>query len=135
MVGIRADEPRRIAKVGIHMCPLARAGVVSAHIKEFWENNSFDLKLPKVGQNMLSNCDLCFMKGDATLVSLIRDNPSRATWWINVENKAKESLKNKGKTFVPSFRKNSISYEEMLNYSQKQVDMFSDNTMSCFCGD
>lgn len=135
LVGIRADEPRRIAKVGINMCPLARDGITAAHIKEFWENNSFDLKLPKVGQNKLSNCDLCFMKGDATLASLIRDNPSRATWWINIEKRAAEALKNKGKSFVPSFRKNSMSYEDMLNNSQKQIDMFSDNSMSCFCGD
>jgi 3'-phosphoadenosine 5'-phosphosulfate sulfotransferase (PAPS reductase)/FAD synthetase len=135
LVGIRADEQRRVAKVGLAMCPLAQAGITSRDVGAFWESNNFDLGLPKVGQNKLSNCDLCFMKGDATLASLIKDKPSRATWWINIENKAKEELIKKGKNFIPSFRKNSMSYEDMLNYSKAQIDMFSDESMACFCGD
>ena len=135
LVGIRADEPRRIAKVGINMCPLAKEGITSRDVGAFWESHNFDLGLPKVGQNKLSNCDLCFMKGDATLLSLVKDKPERATWWINIEKKAQENLKNKGKAFIPSFRKNSINYEAMLNHSINQSDMFSDNTIPCFCGD
>lgn len=135
LVGIRADEPRRIARVGIDMCPLAKDGITSHHIKEFWENNSFDLNLPKVGQNKLSNCDLCFMKGDATLVSLIQDKPERATWWIKMEKEAKQLLTEKHKTYTPSFRKNQTGYEEMLKFSTNQLDMFSDNAIGCFCGD
>jgi 3'-phosphoadenosine 5'-phosphosulfate sulfotransferase (PAPS reductase)/FAD synthetase len=135
LVGIRADEPRRIARVGIDMCPLAKDGITSHHIKEFWENNDFDLNLPKVGQNKLSNCDLCFMKGDATLVSLIQDNPKRAEWWIKMEKQAKQMLTEKHKTFTPSFRKNQTGYEEMMKFSVNQLDMFSDNAIGCFCGD
>jgi 3'-phosphoadenosine 5'-phosphosulfate sulfotransferase (PAPS reductase)/FAD synthetase len=134
LVGIRADEPRRIAKVGIHMCPLAKDGITSHHIKEFWQTNSFDLNLPKVGQNKLSNCDLCFMKGDATLVSLVQDKPERAAWWIKMEEKMKVESKAQNKAMV-TFRKNSTTYQEMLKFSTNQLDMFSDNAIGCFCGD
>jgi hypothetical protein len=134
LVGIRADEPRRVAKVGLAMCPLAQAGIQSADIGKFWENNSFDLQLPKVGQNKLSNCDLCFMKGDATLVTLIQDKPERATWWIEMENKMKAHSKFENKALI-SFRKNSTSYQEMQTFSKNQMQMFSDDTIPCFCGD
>lgn len=133
-VGIRADEPRRVAKVGLAMCPLAKEGITSRDVGAFWKSHNFDLGLPKVGQNKLSNCDLCFMKGDASLISLIQDKPERATWWIEMENKMKLHSKFENKNLI-SFRKNSTSYEEMLNYSKAQIDMFSDEAMSCFCGD
>jgi hypothetical protein len=134
-VGIRADEQRRVAKVGIGMCPLAQAGITSRDIGAFWESNSFDLGLPKVGQNKLSNCDLCFMKGDATLISLIQDKPERATWWIKMEKEAKQLLTEKHKTFTPSFRKNQTGYEEMVKFDKDQGKLFTDDSIACFCGD
>jgi hypothetical protein len=134
LVGIRADEPRRIAKIGLSMCPLAQAGITSGHVGEFWQNNSFDLELPKVGQNKLSNCDLCFMKGDATLISLVQDKPERATWWINMEDKMKKHSKIENKNLV-TFRKNSTSYSQMLQYEKDQMKLFSDDSIACFCGD
>ena len=134
LVGIRADEPRRVAKVGLALCPLAQAGIQSSDIAKFWENNSFDLQLPKVGQNKLSNCDLCFLKGDATLVTLIQDKPERANWWIDMENKMKVHSKFENKALI-SFRKNSTSYQEIQRFSKNQMQLFSDDTISCFCGD
>lgn len=134
LVGIRADEQRRVAKVGLSMCPLAQAGVTSIDVGAFWESNNFDLGLPKVGQNKLSNCDLCFMKGDATLISLIQDRPDRATWWIKMEDKMKLHSKAENKSLV-TFRKNSTSYAQMLQYNKDQGQLFSDDTIPCFCGD
>ena len=135
LVGIRADEQRRVAKVGIAMCPLAQAGITSRDIGAFWESHSFDLGLPKVGQNKLSNCDLCFMKGDATLISLIQDKPERATWWIKMEKEAKKLLIEKHKTFTPSFRKNQTGYSEMVKFDKDQGKLFTDESIACFCGD
>ncbi len=134
LVGIRADEPRRVAKVGLALCPLAQAGIQSSDIAKFWENNSFDLQLPKVGQNKLSNCDLCFLKGDATLLTLIQDKPERANWWIDMENKMKVHSKFENKALI-SFRKNSTSYQEIQRFSKNQMQLFSDDTIACFCGD
>jgi len=135
LVGIRADEQRRVAKVGLSMCPLAKEGITSRDVGAFWESNSFDLGLPKVGQNKLSNCDLCFMKGDATLISLIQDNPERAKWWIKMEKEAKKLLTEKHKTYIPSFRKNQTGYEEMVKFDKNQGKLFTDESIPCFCGD
>jgi len=134
LVGIRADEPRRVAKVGLSMCPLAQAGITSRDIGLFWESHSFDLELPKVGQNKLSNCDLCFMKGDATLISLVQDKPERATWWIKMEDKMKKHSKIENKSLV-TFRKNSTSYSQMVKFEKEQGKLFSDDAIACFCGD
>jgi 3'-phosphoadenosine 5'-phosphosulfate sulfotransferase (PAPS reductase)/FAD synthetase len=133
-VGIRADEPRRVAKVGLSMCPLAKEGITSRDVGAFWESHNFDLGLPKVGQNKLSNCDLCFMKGDATLISLVQDKPERATWWIEMENKIKKHSKFENKSLV-TFRKNSTSYQQMFQYDKDQYKLFTDDTIPCFCGD
>jgi 3'-phosphoadenosine 5'-phosphosulfate sulfotransferase (PAPS reductase)/FAD synthetase len=133
-VGIRADEPRRVAKVGLSMCPLAKEGITSRDVGKFWESHNFDLGLPKVGQNKLSNCDLCFMKGDATLISLVQDKPERATWWIEMENKMKKHSKFENKSLI-TFRKNSTSYEQMFQYEKDQLKLFTDDTIPCFCGD
>jgi 3'-phosphoadenosine 5'-phosphosulfate sulfotransferase (PAPS reductase)/FAD synthetase len=134
LVGIRADEQRRVAKVGLSMCPLAQAGITSHDVGAFWESNNFDLGLPKVGQNNLSNCDLCFMKGDKTLFSLIQEKPSRATWWIENENLMKAHSKIENKSLV-TFRKNSRSYADMLQFGKDQGNLFSDESIPCFCGD
>ena len=134
MVGIRADEPRRVAKIGLSRCPLAQEGITSRDVGAFWESHNFDLGLPKVGQNKLSNCDLCFMKGDATLISLVQDKPERATWWIEMENKIKKHSKFENKSLV-TFRKNSTSYQQMFQYDKDQYKLFTDDTIPCFCGD
>ena len=63
-VGIRADEPRRVAKMRQkdgYITPLADAKVTTADVIEFWRDQSFDLNLPASG--FYSNCDLCFLKG------------------------------------------------------------------------
>lgn len=134
-VGIRADEPRRLAKVGIDMCPLARDGITEHHIGEFWSKNNFDLNLPKVGLNILSNCDLCFLKGDKILAAIIKDKPSRATWWIEMEKMQQEKMIEQGKTGIATFRKGSVSYEKMMTFTENQTDMFSTTSIACFCGD
>ena len=44
-IGIRADEPRRVAKVtadGDKVCPLAAAGVTEADVFAFWDAQPFD---------------------------------------------------------------------------------------------
>jgi 3'-phosphoadenosine 5'-phosphosulfate sulfotransferase (PAPS reductase)/FAD synthetase len=144
MVGIRADEPRRVAKIratpsdgvkGIHrLMPLADAGIARADILKFWSEQDFDLKLPNHnGVTYLGNCDLCFLKGASQISSLIAEKPERAIWWAAQEG----TITNSGSTNGGYFRKDRPSYEKMLKYSVDQVDMFDKNeeTISCFCGD
>lgn len=130
-VGIRADEPRRVAKMKINKdikeTPLATAKIGINHILQFWANQDFDLNLKSVnGNSILGNCDLCFLKKANHKLSLIQDNPDRAIWWINMENKVNAK-----------FNIGHPDYNSMVQYSKKQIDMFSDDeeAIACFCGD
>lgn len=147
MVGIRADEQRRVAKmrgssgaargknwIGDFLTPLANAGVVASMVGDFWESQSFNLDTPMVnGRSFHSNCDLCFHKPVAQLLSLIQEKPSRATWWVEMEHYAKENFK----PSVIHFSRDHPTYEKMAGYGEKQRDMFDANeeAISCFCGD
>ena len=141
MLGIRADEQRRLAKIGNQdygkheekIAPLGRLGVTKETVGEFWRNQSFDLGLPNMnGVTMHGNCDLCFLKGGAQVLSLIQEKPERAVWWAKMEALALASR--------PSgavFRSDRPSYAQMIKFASEQKDMFDPNeeTISCFCGD
>lgn len=72
MLGIRADEQRRLAKIGNQdygkheekCAPLGTTGITKEDVGAFWREQSFDLGLPNNnGVTMHGNCDLCFLKG------------------------------------------------------------------------
>jgi 3'-phosphoadenosine 5'-phosphosulfate sulfotransferase (PAPS reductase)/FAD synthetase len=143
-VGIRADEPRRVAKIKANpsggksgperVMPLACAGVTKEDVGAFWRNSSFDLELPNHnGVTYHGNCDLCFLKGGSQILSLIAEKPSRAIWWAAQENSISNThIKNGG-----LFRSDRPSYSQMLKFSQEQRDMFDpdEEGIACFCGD
>lgn len=135
-VGIRADERRRAAKIDRSRTPLVAAGVTKEIVGEFWKNQSFDLKLPNnKGVTMHGNCDLCFLKPANQVLSLIREKPSRADWWIEAENSVQSSNKIIGDG--GRFRKDRPSYAEMKAFALAQIDMFDkdEEGIPCFCGD
>lgn len=125
-VGIRADEPRRVAKMrgnkDIKLTPLADAGVTQQDVWDFWSSQPFDLKLQKT--NGASNCDLCFLKGANIIMGLIAQNPERAVWWAKME----EDIGGK-------FRSDRPSYAQMMKYTKEQTTLFKDESIPCFCGD
>ena len=132
-VGIRADEPRRAAKIPRDRTPLVTAGITKEMIGEFWRNQSFDLELPNInGVTYHGNCDLCFLKGASQTMSLIQEKPERALWWARMEAVSLAS-----KPDGARFRKDRPSYAQMMNFSNSQTDMFGmdDETIPCFCGD
>lgn len=135
-VGIRADEARRAAKIDRSRTPLVTAGVTKATVGQFWREQSFDLELPNMnGVTMHGNCDLCFLKPAHQIVSLIKEKPDRALWWIKMEQHAQTS----NKTFGDGarFRKDRPSYKDMHDFALKQQDMFdtSEEAIPCYCGD
>jgi len=141
MLGIRADEPRRLAKIGNQdygkheekVAPLGQVGVTKEDVGTFWKLQPFDLKLPNHnGVTMHGNCDLCFLKGGAQILSLIAEKPERAVWWVKIEALALAS-----KPSGANFRTDRPSYSQMLAFSQDQRDMFDPQgeAISCFCGD
>nr|WP_281378840.1 phosphoadenosine phosphosulfate reductase family protein [Azospirillum oleiclasticum] len=98
VVGLRADEPRRVERQlrraaerrdeGIPVMPMADAGINKADVARFWAGNSFDLKLPAVeGATLLGNCVGCYLKGKRKLVDIFRQYPQAANWWIEQEKR------------------------------------------------
>lgn len=147
LVGIRADEKRRVAKIranpsdgkkGVERrMPLADAGIAVADVLDFWSSHAFDLKLPTIkGKTMHGNCDLCFLKPTGQLVSLITEKPERATWWIKEEEWAQTIVRNSGSSGI-HFRPNDASYAQMAAFARDQRDMFDkeEEAIACFCGD
>lgn len=143
-LGIRADEPRRAAKFIANphperkyetiYLPLVPNGVTAKDVGNFWKNNNFDLGLPNInGKTMHGNCDLCMLKPKAQILSLIKEKPERAIWWMNHEKEAAKRCSGDGKYFAID----RPSYAEMYKYSFEQTDMFDANEegISCFCGD
>lgn len=147
MVGIRSDEQRRVAKmrgksgadhkkdwIGDFLVPLADSGVVAAHIGSFWQSQSFNLQTPMYnGKSFHSNCDLCFHKPVAQLVSLVRENPNRAVWWIEMEQFAKDNFAKS----VIHFSRDHPTYADIAKYANEQGDLFDSNeeSIACFCGE
>ena len=130
-VGIRADEPRRVAKMQNNKdekhTPLASAGVGNSDVLSFWNTQPFNLETVTVeGNSLLSNCDLCFLKKPSHLLSLVKDDPQRAVWWATMEQK-----------IGARFNQALPSYRDMLAYTAKQRDMFDpdEEAIACFCGD
>ena len=143
MLGIRADEQRRLSKIGNQdygkheekIAPLGQAGITKEAVGTFWRAQPFDLGLPNMnGVTMHGNCDLCFLKGGAQVLSLITEKPERAVWWARMEALA---LALASKPSGAVFRSDRPSYASMLQFSQEQRDMFDPNeeAIACFCGD
>jgi len=134
MIGMRADEQRRAAKIADKSrIPLVTAGITKEDVGAFWRAQPFDLGLPNNnGVTMHGNCDLCFLKGGAQILSLIAEKPARAVWWAGMEALALAS-----KPSGAVFRSDRPSYASMAQFANDQADMFDKNeeAIACFCGD
>lgn len=145
-IGIRADEPKRVAtfranpspetKAETVVLPLADAGIGAHDVAEFWRRQEFDLALPNNnGKTMHGNCDLCFLKPAAQVQSLIAEKPERAVWWAKQEAKARSA----GKGWSGSvFRDDRPSYDAMRLNAINQIDFIGhegEESLSCLCGD
>ena len=142
LIGIRGDEVRRAVKMNgtiesgqERYLPLYLDGVTAKDVGKFWEQNDFDLGLPNNnGVTDWGNCDLCFLKGTGKKQSIIRERPDLADWWIEQEEQLSAAV---GKGAF--FRKDSPSYRVMQTIALEQSnifdDIFTDESISCFCGD
>ncbi len=144
-IGIRADEPRRVAKIRARgrstesasetMClPLADAGVTVQDVAAFWRAQPFDLELPSHnGRTFAGNCDLCYLKPMHQVLGLIAERPERAVWWARMEALGLASAPSGG-----WFRADRPRYAQMARYVEQQGDAFGyddEPAIECFCGD
>jgi 3'-phosphoadenosine 5'-phosphosulfate sulfotransferase (PAPS reductase)/FAD synthetase len=145
-LGIRADEPKRVASFRFNphpetkdeyvRIPLADAFVGAQEVGDFWHAQPFDLELPNIGgKTMHGNCDLCFLKPAHQVFSLVAEKPERAIWWAKQEEKAAEFATGNGKFF----RDDRPSYGRMAEYSRQQKDFVGfdadEQMLGCLCGD
>lgn len=137
VVGLRADEPRRVARATGPtrerwdvMCPLAAAQVTEADVLAFWREQPFDLGL----KSYEGNCDVCYLKSFSKRVQLARDNPSMFDWWTEQERWA-ESVGAKSNRFAP----NQPSYGATLAFARDQFRLpivtDDEDAIPCACTD
>ena len=128
-LGLRADEPRRVAKLradqsrNIEM-PLATAGVTREMVNAWWQKQDFDLMLPRDDQ-AFGNCDLCFLKARDRIDRVLIHDPTRSEWWSRMEQLV-------GHTF----RKDRPDYATVLHQVTIQGRLFreyDDDTIPCEC--
>lgn len=130
LVGIRADEPRRIARHkgrvskerwDVHL-PLATESITVADVRAFWSRQPFDLHLrPWEG-----NCDLCFLKGRAKRERIMRDTPDLVGWWAAQESWAAQTLEKPREKAAWQFRSDTPSYAHLLRIVQQQPMLIPD---------
>lgn len=126
VVGIRADEPRRVASLRAptrerweNALPLVDAGVSVRDVMAFWRAQPFDLRL----EPWEGNCDLCFLKSIDKRKRIMRDRPDLAAWWIEKEQQT-------GVTF----RVDVPSYAALMRSLHDQGDLFAgDDLADCIC--
>jgi hypothetical protein len=63
----------------------------------------------------------------------VAEKPERAVWWAKMETLVQTSNQTFGNG--ARFRKDRPSYAEMQKYVDKQVDMFDDESIDCYCGE
>ena len=136
VIGLRYDEPRRVAsalkqyEAWTNITPMNDAKHTVEDVSEFWKKQNFDLKLTNAnGKTPAGNCDLCFLKGMDTTISILKERPEMADWWIKQEQKF-------GQHEGATFRKDRPNYIKLVEISKTQQDLFGDDDqMTCFCHD
>ena len=142
--GLRADEPHRVARgrdreqagdMGwSNSFPLFDAGITVQDVSDFWRSQAFDLKLPNInGTTPMGNCDICFLKSNGKVASIIAMEPQRAVWWANMEASVGPNGPNGHMRHGNLFRMDRPSYAAML----AQGTMFTDteDQIDCACTD
>ena len=130
--------------------PLKAGRVVLANVMDFWQEMRGGVSLrdwlalppadrPGWDLGILpheGNCDLCFLKGQGKLLTIMRDRPDLAAWWIEME----QQFRGKTRLFEAGrFRKNAPSYAATLEQS-RQATLFplpeaDAESVTCHCTD
>lgn len=87
-VGFRYDEPERVKnyksfwKKVTTVFPLYDTKQDKPSIIEYWQFKPYKLEIPAI----LSNCDLCFQKGEDKVIAILTNDISKADKWIDEED-------------------------------------------------
>ena len=139
-MGIRYDERHRESNNAIKdniIYPLIYdLQVDNKFIRDWWSRQSFDLDL----KDYEGNCDLCFKKSLKKRLTIIKENPSVADWWLKIENTYSSEIiprfdlrTNKSIAELVEMAKMPFTKAEDLHeLSKQQKDLFEIKT-DCFC--
>lgn len=113
LVGFRGDEPKRVReyecqKYKTPKFPLYERGIVLKDVFEFWACKKYTLEIPRI----LGNCDLCFLKGKANIILILKHYQELADKWIADEER-------NGKSFIKG-----VTYKELLRIAQSTQELF-----------
>lgn len=126
IIGIRYDEPDRYAELIANstderenVAPLYENKILKKDVVKYWDSMPFNLNL----KEHQGNCDLCFLKGISKKITILKENPKIADWWIEQEKKT-------GATFVKGY-----SVEQLLNKASNQLEIVYQDAdyQDCFC--
>lgn len=135
-IGIRHDEAHRATEIRAAapkyisvQFPLIKWGVTKKMVNDFWDAQPFKLNIP----NYQGNCDLCFLKARWKRISIMREEPAAANWWIGWERKMKARMEAAGKPTGGAMWIGGVSYEGLLAESQHPEFDFSEPDIPCSC--
>jgi len=119
-MGIRYDERHRKSNSAEEqnvIYPLCDDLKVDAiFIRNWWDRQCFDLQL----KDYEGNCDLCFKKSVRKRLTLIKENPEIAEWWLKMENKYTTER-------IPRFDlRTNLSIEQLVKKSQQPFRTIQD---------
>ena len=132
IVGIRADEPKRIAKMRGQndarserwtvLLPLADAGITESDVMTFWAAQPFDLRLrPWEG-----NCTICFLKHHLKRERIAKDRPDLLQWWVEQERRTGQV-----------FRQDEPAYADLTRqgnfFDDDDALLSAENAIECYC--
>ncbi|WP_231562637.1 phosphoadenosine phosphosulfate reductase [Muricauda sp. MAR_2010_75] len=90
-------------------------------LNRFWNNQPFKLKI----NSNYGNCQLCWKKSEKNLIKSIRYGVDCIDWYRDMERK-----------YDNRFFRNNLSIDDLISMASitNQIEVFSDEGESCFCG-
>jgi 3'-phosphoadenosine 5'-phosphosulfate sulfotransferase (PAPS reductase)/FAD synthetase len=133
LLGYREDERGRLQKALMRCgkkqspsrphAPLINAGIDRKAVLAYWRESPFDLNIPEG----CGNCDLCFLKPLKLLARNIQAMPSRADFWIGIDQPVGRNwhmLPNGG---YAALKERALSSDE--------IDEIDASDLECHCTD
>ena len=139
-MGIRFDERHResnsAAKQNIVYPLIYDLKVDNKFIRDWWDRQTFDLEL----KDYEGNCDLCFKKSLKKRLTIIKENPEVADWWLKMEQDySSEAIPrfdlrtNKSiKQLIEMAKQPFKQAKDLHELDKEQCDLFDYET-DCFC--
>lgn len=129
VVGFRADEPIRIARMpSENYAPLAKAGIVKSDVFGWWKRQPFDLQIP----TERGNCVGCFLKAPWKLLWIEKHHPGTLQPWADMEREAQDQFSRHRDSYATIIRKaESMTVEQINRIRETQRE----DELPCACAD